>query len=118
MRLAPGVAATKLFGLLALLGHAPDALPAVVNVDVFGLGKWMPSSRVIPDVAAVLPTAEIIGVGWLFVLVKFAAIGFMVALLIGYVCEDSTEGSLLLDLIAAVGLGPGIHNLLLFVIAD
>lgn len=34
-----------------------------------------------------------------------------------YVREEPTEGYLLLGLVAAVGLGPGVHNLVLFSIA-
>lgn len=116
-RLAPEAAAAGSLGLLALFGHALDALSTAVGVDVLGFGERTPLSRVILDAAAALPTAEVIGVGWLFVLVKLAVAGFVVALLADYVREDPTEGSLLLGLVAAVGLGPGVHNLLLFAIA-
>ncbi|MCO8268932.1 DUF63 family protein, partial [Haloferax sp. AB510] len=110
-------AAAGSLGLLAIFGHALDALSTAVGIDVLGFGERTPLSRIILEAAAALPTAEVIGVGWLFVLVKLVVAGFVVALLADYVREDPTEGALLLGLVAAVGLGPGVHNLLLFAIA-
>ncbi|MGB9955965.1 DUF63 family protein [Haloferax prahovense] len=116
-RVAPEAAAAGSLGLLAIFGHALDALSTAVGIDVLGFGERTPLSRIILEAAAALPTAEVIGVGWLFVLVKLVVAGFVVALLADYVREDPTEGALLLGLVAAVGLGPGVHNLLLFAIA-
>ncbi|AKU08626.1 DUF63 family protein [Haloferax gibbonsii] len=116
-RIDTDAAAAGSLGLLAIFGHALDALSTAVGIDVLGFGERTPLSRIILEAAAALPTAEVIGVGWLFVLVKLVVAGFVVALLADYVREDPTEGSLLLGLVAAVGLGPGVHNLLLFAIA-
>jgi len=63
-----------------------------------------------------LPTAETLGSGWLFVVVKLAVAGGVVVLFADYIDEVPTEGLLLLGFIAAVGLGPGVHNLLLFAV--
>jgi uncharacterized membrane protein len=113
----PGVtAATGAVGGLALFGHALDAVSTAVGVDLLGFGERTPVSRAVLDVAASLPTAEAIGVGWLFVLVKLAIAEAVVILFAEFVREDPTEGYLLLGLVAAVGLGPGAHNLILFVI--
>lgn len=113
----PGVTATTgAVGALALFGHALDAVSTAVGVDLLGFGERTPVSRAVLDVAASLPTAEAIGVGWLFVLVKLAIAEAVVILFADFVREDPTEGYLLLGLVAAVGLGPGAHNLLLFVI--
>jgi uncharacterized membrane protein len=86
-------------------------------VDLLGFGERTPVSQAVLDVAASLPTAETFGVGWLFVLVKLAIAEVVVFLFADFVREDPTEGFLLLGAVAAVGLGPGVHNLLLFMVA-
>ncbi|MFC4550724.1 MULTISPECIES: DUF63 family protein [Halorussus] len=114
----PRVAATTgAVGALALFGHALDAVSTAVGVDLLGFGERTPVSRVVLEVAAGLPTADLIGVGWLFVLVKLAIAEVVVVLFADLVAEDPTQGYLLLGGVAAVGLGPGVHNLLLFALA-
>lgn len=107
---------TGAVGVLTLFGHALDGVSTAVGIDVLGFGERTPLSRVILELADVFPTAEVIGVGWLFVLVKLALAEFVVLLFADYVASEPTEGYLLLGLVAAVGLGPGAHNLLLFAI--
>jgi len=102
-------------GLVVVFGHSLDGFTTAVGVDVLGFGERTPLSRLIMEFAATLPTAPYLGSGWLFVLVKVALAAGVVLLLADYVREDVGEGSLLLGLVAAVGLGPGLHNLLLFV---
>lgn len=111
------VAATGAVGALALFGHALDAASTSVGVDVLGFDERTPVSRAVLDIAGSLPTADLLGTGWLFVLVKLAIAEFVVVLFADFVREDPTEGYLLLGAVAAVGLGPGVHNLLLFAIA-
>ncbi len=109
-------AATGGAGALAIFGHALDAISTAVGVDVLGFGERTPISRAVMDFAASLPTAELFGVGWLFVLVKLVIAQVVVVLFADLVRDEPTEGYLLLGAVAAVGLGPGAHNLLLFVI--
>lgn len=116
-RLVPKVSITGALGALAIFGHTLDAVSTAVGIDVLGFGERTPLSQVILDVAATLPTADVLGVGWFFVLVKLAIVGLVVTLLADYVREEPTEGALLLGFVAAVGLGPGVHNLLLFAVA-
>ncbi|WP_416840861.1 DUF63 family protein [Haloferax sp. DFSO52] len=116
-RIDPMATAAGTLGLLAIFGHALDGVSTAVGIDVLGFSERTPLSRFILDAAGALPTAELVGVGWLFVLVKLAVVGLVVGLLAEYVEEEPTEGALLLGLVAAVGLGPGVHNLLLFTIA-
>jgi len=116
-RLRPEAAAmTGVVGLLAVFGHTLDGLSTAVGIDVLGFGERSPVSRAIMGVAESLPTAETLGVGWLFVLVKLVVAGGVVVLFADYIDETPTEGYLLLGFIAAVGLGPGVHNLLLFAV--
>lgn len=111
---SPGVRVTGTTGVLCVFGHALDGVSTAVGLDVLGFGERSPISRAVIELAAGLPTAAIVGSGWLFVLLKLAlAVGVLV-LMAGYVREEPTEGYLLLGAVAAVGLGPGAHNLLLF----
>ncbi|WP_458205931.1 DUF63 family protein [Haladaptatus sp. NG-SE-30] len=107
---------TDAVGALTLFGHALDSVSTAVGIDVLGFGERTPVSRAILEFAEVLPTADVIGVGWLFVLVKLAIAEFVVLLFADYVASEPAEGYLLLGVVAAVGLGPGAHNLLLFAI--
>ncbi|WP_435155105.1 DUF63 family protein [Haladaptatus sp. DFWS20] len=107
---------TGAVGVLTLFGHALDAVSTAVGIDVLNASERTPVSRAILEFAEVLPTADVIGVGWLFILVKLAIAEFVVILFADYVAEEPAEGYLLLGVVAAVGLGPGAHNLILFAI--
>lgn len=116
-RTAPAVAVTEPVGPVALFGHALDGVSTALGVDLLGFGERSPLSRLVIEFAAGLPTAPVAGAGWLFVLVKLVLAAGLVVLFVDYVREDPVEGNLLLGLVAAVGLGPGTHNLLLFAVA-
>lgn len=105
-------------GALAVFGHALDATSTSVGVDVLGYGEQTPLSAAIMHFAGTLPTEPVLGVGWLFVVVKLALAAGVVVLLADYVRDIPSEGYLLLALVAAVGLGPGAHNVVLFVAAN
>lgn len=116
-RVDPAARVTGRVGALAVFGHALDGASTAVGVDLLGFGERTPLSRLVIEFAASLPTAPVIGAGWLFLLVKLAVAAVAVHLLAGYVREEPTEGTLLLGFVAAVGLGPGAYNLLLFAAA-
>jgi uncharacterized membrane protein len=117
-RLRPAATTTTgAVGLLALFGHTLDGVSTAIGVDVLGFGERTPLSRLILHAADTLPTAEFMGVGWLFVLVKIGVAGGVIVLFREYVDAEPTEGYALLGFVAAVGLGPGVHNLLLFTVA-
>ncbi|MFB6309225.1 MAG: DUF63 family protein [Haloarculaceae archaeon] len=107
---------TRLVGPLVVFAHALDGVTTAVGADVLGVTERTPIPRAIMEFAASLPTAQYVGVGWLFVLVKLAVASAVVVLMARYVEEDPAEGSLLMALIAAVGLGPATNNLLLFML--
>ena len=116
-RAVPKTECAGAVGALAVFGHALDGVSTAVGIDVLGFGERSPVSRAVIEFAAGLPTAPFIGAGWLFVLVKLALAAAVVVFLSEYVREEPAEGYLLLGAVAAVGLGPGAHNLLLFTIA-
>ena len=116
-RVAPEAAVTGYSGRLVVFAHALDGVSTAVGVDVLGFGERTPLSRAVLDAAAALPTADVLGVGWLFVAVKLAVAAAVVWVFADLVEADARQAHLLLAVVAAVGLGPGLHNLLLFVAA-
>jgi len=117
LRVAPDVSATGRLGALAVASHALDGVSTAVGIDLLGFGERTPLSALIIEFAASLPTASLIGSGWLFVLVKLVVAAVVVVALTETVREAPTQGRLLLGVVAAVGLGPGAHNVLLFTVA-
>jgi len=103
-------------GALVVFGHALDAVTTAVGVDVLGFGEQSPLSRLVMEFAGTLPTASTFGVGWLFVVLKLALAVLVVLFVADYVREAPAETYLLLAFVAAVGLGPGAHNFLLFAV--
>jgi len=116
-RLSPGAAtATGSAGVLVVFAHALDGASTAIGTDVLGRGERTPLSAEILEFAAGLPTADALGAGWLFVLVKLGLAVAVVNLFAGYVREDPRQAYLLLAVIVAVGLGPGSQNVILFAV--
>lgn len=108
------VARVRWVGVLVVFAHVFDAITTAIGVEVLGAGERSTVPRLLMDLAAQLPTAASLGEVWLFVLVKVLVGVGVVVLFADYVVEEPTEGNLFFALIAAVGLGPGVHNFLLF----
>jgi uncharacterized membrane protein len=111
------VTVTGRLGILAVGAHALDGVSTAVGIDLLGFGERTPLSRLVIEFGASLPTAPAIGGAWLFVLVKLVVASVVVVALTETVREEPTTGRLLLGFVAAVGLGPGAHNVLLFTVA-
>lgn len=103
-------------GVVVVFAHTLDGISTAIGYDVLGAHERTPTSQTILETAGSLPTAEVIGAGWLFVLVKLALAGAIVVLFREYMREEPTQARLLLALVASVGLGPGVQNLLLFAV--
>ena len=99
----PTVHPTGALGAFVIFAHVLDGVSTAVGVDVLGFGERTPLSRIIIEFAAGLPTEPVLGTVWLFVVVKIAVASHPV--------------SLVGTLVGAVGLGPAVHNLLLFSVA-
>ncbi|EMA67644.1 hypothetical protein C461_07954 [Halorubrum aidingense JCM 13560] len=112
-RARPETGITGGVGALAVFGHALDGASTAVGTTQLGFGERTPLSRLILEIEG-LPAVPVFGEGWLFVLVKLAVASLVVWLFTPYVRDEPAEGYLLLGFIAAVGLGPAAHNLLLF----
>lgn len=115
-RVAPGVEVTGAVGALAVIGHALDGVSTAVGTTQLGFGERTPVSRILLEVGG-LPSVPVLGDGWLFLLVKLVVATAVVWLFAAYVRETPAEGFLLLGFVAAMGLGPAAHNLLLFSVA-
>jgi uncharacterized membrane protein len=103
-------------GGLAVFAHVLDGVSTTIGVDVLHFGEQTPLSAVLLDVGAALPTAPVLGTGWVFLLVKTVVAVGLVWLLADLVRDDPPLGNGLLLLITAVGLGPATHNLILFAV--
>jgi len=115
-RFRPEAAATGSVGALAVFGHALDGVSTAVGTTQLGFGERTPVSRILLEIDG-LPSLPVIGEGWLFLLVKLAVASAVVWLFAAYVREEPAEGYLLLGFVAAMGLGPAAHNLILFSVA-
>jgi uncharacterized membrane protein len=113
----PGVAVTGRVGVLVVFAHALDGVSTAVGVDILGFGERSPLSQEILEFGAALPTAEVLGSGWPFVAVKVGLAAVVAVALADLVRDEPTEGYALLTLVAAVGLGPAFHNLVLFTVS-
>jgi uncharacterized membrane protein len=109
-------AITKKTGAIVIFGHVLDGVSTAVGYDVLGVDEQVPLSTAILELGGRFPYSETIGSGWLFVLVKTVLAVAILILFTDFVREEPRKGRLLLTLIAAVGLGPGAHNLMLFML--
>ncbi|QKY17694.1 DUF63 family protein [Halorubrum sp. CBA1229] len=114
-RLRPETAVTGGVGALAVFGHALDGVSTAVGTTQLGFGERTPLSRILLGFDWI-PTVPVLGEGWVFLLVKLAVASGVVWLFAEYVRDRPAEGYLLLGFVAAVGLGPAAHNLLLFAV--
>jgi len=104
-------------GVVVIVAHAIDGVSTAIGYDVLpGVAERTPLSRLVLEAGGALPTADLLGAGWLFVFVKLFIAGAVVVLFREYVRDEPTQARLLLALVAAVGLGPGMQNLLVFAI--
>lgn len=100
-------------GPLVIASHALDGVSTAVGVSVFGFGERTPAAAFLLEIGRTLPVADLLGPGWLFVLVKLGVASAVVWLFADFVRETPRQGYLLSGVVAAVGLGPGTFNLLL-----
>lgn len=110
------VAEARLVGALVLFSHVFDGITTAIGVDIIGTTERSVLPARIMEFAADLPTAQYLGTGWLFVVVKMLLAVFVIVLFADYLSEEPTQGNLLFAAIAFVGLGPALNNFLLFFI--
>lgn len=111
------IAEARYVGAFVIFAHVFDAVTTTIGVDILGAGERSAVPRMILDFAADLPTAEFLGTGWLFIIIKVVLAAAIVVLFADYVAEKPNEGNLLLAIIAMVGFGPAVNNFFLFLLA-
>ncbi|WP_246998520.1 DUF63 family protein [Halosolutus gelatinilyticus] len=109
-------AITGATGALVVFGHTLDGVSTAIGYDVLGAREDVPLSEFLLEAGSSLPIAAYVGGGWLFVLVKVVLALVILGLFREYVQEAPRQARTVLALVAAVGLGPGIHNVLLFTV--
>jgi uncharacterized membrane protein len=110
------IAEARLAGALVIFAHMLDGITTAIGVDFLDIEERSLASRRIIEFAADLPTAETIGAGWLFVVVKILLASLIVIGFADYVNEEPTRGNLFFAIIIALGLGPAMNNIFLFLL--
>lgn len=105
-------------GAFVVFAHALDGVSTALGYDLLGAGERTPLSRLILEFSADLPTAQYLGAGWLFVVVKVLLALVIVAAFREYLEEAPGRARLVLAFVAAVGFGPGVYNLLQFTLTE
>jgi|APHM01.1.fsa_nt_gi Predicted membrane protein len=107
-------------GLVVLFGHTLDGVSTALAIDgpISGFTERTPLSRWVLDVGASLPTADVIGSAWLFVLVKMVLAAVVIVAFRETLRDSPGFGRMVLVFVAAVGLGPGLHNVVLFTVRE
>lgn len=111
------IARARYAGAFVVFAHVFDAVTTTIGVDVMGAGERSAVPRAILDFAADLPTAETLGTGWLFILLKIFLASAIVIYFADGLKENETETNLLFAFVIALGLGPGVHNFFLFLLS-
>jgi len=105
-------------GAFVVFAHSLDGVSTALGYDLLGAGERTPLSRYILEFSGGLPTAEYVGAGWLFVLVKVLLALVIVAAFREYLEESPRRARLVLAFVSAVGFGPGVYNLLQFTLTE
>jgi len=111
------IARARYAGAFVIFAHVFDGVTTTVGVDVMGAGERSVAPRAILDFAADLPTADLLGTGWLFVLLKVFLASAIVVYFADSASEHQSETNLLFAFVIALGLGPAVHNFFLFLLA-
>lgn len=101
-----------LAGLFVVFGHLLDGVTTAVGIDRLGLGEQTPLARMVLSSVEGAPVAPIVGVGWVFILLKVVVALLFVWWVPGF-SRSAHDRRFLYALVATLGLGPGVQNLLL-----
>lgn len=110
------IAQARLVGALVLFAHLLDGITTAIGNDIIGFEERSVLSARIMEFAAGLPTAQYLGSGWLFVVVKMLLASLIVIGFADYVREEPTRGNLFFAVIIALGIGPAMNNVFLFLL--
>jgi len=111
------IAEARYVGALVLFAHIFDGITTAIGVDQLDAGERSVIPRRIIEFTADLPTAEMLGSGWLFILFKIVIASAIVVLFADYVSDEPAQGNFFFLIVAIVGLGPAVNNFFLFLLA-
>lgn len=106
----------RVAGTLVVFAHLLDGVTTAIGYDLLGVSERSALPARIMEFAGTLPTAQYVGAGWLFVVVKLLVAGVVVVGFADYVEERPDRGYLVLAFVVAVGIGPATNNLFLFLL--
>lgn len=101
-------------GFFVVFGHGIDGVSTAIGIDILHLSERTPASDIILTLGSQLPTAPYIGSGWLFIVIKLVLASLIVVWFADYIDEAPTQAYLIFTFLIAIGLGPGVHNVLLY----
>ncbi|MFC7073196.1 DUF63 family protein [Halovenus rubra] len=111
------LARAKYVGGLVIFAHMFDAVTTAIGVDVLDAGERSAIPRAILDFSSGLPTADLLGSGWLFVIFKTFLASAIVIYFSRGIKDNETSTNLLFAFVAALGFGPATHNFFLFILS-
>lgn len=108
---------SSLTGVVVIFGHVLDGISTAIGMDILDGAERSPVADAVIWIGSQLPTSGLIGDAWVFVIVKLVLPIAVLVLFREYLDEAPSQARILLAIIAAVGLGPGVYNLLLFMVS-
>ncbi|MFB6084483.1 MAG: DUF63 family protein [Halorientalis sp.] len=101
-------------GLTAISAHALDGTTTAIGISILGGTERNPVSRAVITFGRGLPVGFLAGSSWLFVLVKLVIVTGIVVVFREEFDGESRWGTALLVAVVTAGLGPAVHNVVVF----
>lgn len=101
-------------GLAAITAHALDGTTTAIGISILGGTERNPVSRAVISFGRGLPVGVLTGSPWLFVLVKLVIVSGIVVVFREEFESESRWGTALLVAVVTAGLGPAVHNVVVF----
>lgn len=111
------IAKARLAGALVIFAHLFDAITTTIGVDQLGASERSAVPRAILDFTADLPVPEVLGTGWLLIILKLFLAGAIVMYFADDLRDHESQTNILFAFVTALGLGPAAYNFFLFVLS-
>ncbi len=103
--------------LFVLFSHILDSISTAIGIDILGFKEQMFLSQIIMNETNLSLISIIPGKAWIFILIKIVLVIFILYIFTDYKTDNLNKRYILLGFIAALGFGPGTHNLILYSIS-
>lgn len=101
-------------GLAAITAHALDGTTTAIGIAILGGTERNPVSRAVISFGRGLPVGFLAGSPWFFVLVKLVIVSGIVVVFREEFEGESLWGTVLFVAVITAGLGPAVHNVVVF----